>query len=79
MDEIKFGTDGFRAIISDGFTFENVTKISKALACYLISNKPKQQAKGVIIGFDRRFLSDKFAYTVAKVLSEHGILAKLTK
>ena len=68
---IKFGTDGWRAIISDEFTFANVQKVAKAIALYLInhdfSNKP------LIIGYDPRFLADKFAEVIAKVMEEAGI------
>ena len=74
---IKFGTDGWRAIISDEFTFENVRKVAKAIALYLIehnlSNKP------LIIGYDPRFLADKFAEEIAKVMENAGIDSFLTE
>ena len=79
MDEIKFGTDGFRAVIADGFTFENVSRIAHALACYLKKRKKDQIYKGVIVGFDCRFLSDRFALCVANILSHCGIPVRLTK
>ncbi|MBI5701382.1 phosphoglucomutase/phosphomannomutase family protein [Candidatus Saganbacteria bacterium] len=68
---IKFGTDGWRAIISDEFTFDNVRRVAKAIALYLINNKKAD--KPIIIGYDPRFLADKFAYEVAKVMEEAGI------
>ena len=68
---IKFGTDGWRAIISDEFTFENVRRVAKAIALYLINNKKTD--KPLIIGYDPRFLADKFAFEVAKVMEESGI------
>jgi len=68
---IKFGTDGWRAIISDQFTFDNVEKVAKAIALYLIENKKTD--KPLIIGYDPRFLADKFAITVAKVMMDAGI------
>lgn len=73
MQEIKFGTDGFRGIIADDFTFENVERISQALAVYLIKHKNSNYKKGVAIGYDQRFLSDKFAETAARILSENGV------
>ncbi|MEA3492815.1 MAG: phosphoglucomutase/phosphomannomutase family protein [Candidatus Margulisiibacteriota bacterium] len=68
---IKFGTDGWRAIISDEFTFENVNKVAKAVALYLINHGFSK--KPLIIGYDPRFLADKFAEAVAKVMEEAGI------
>lgn len=68
---IKFGTDGWRAIISDQFTFENVEKVAKAIILYLIENKKADRP--LIIGYDPRFLADKFAQTVAKVATSSGI------
>ncbi|MFH1062449.1 MAG: phosphoglucomutase/phosphomannomutase family protein [Candidatus Omnitrophota bacterium] len=73
MQEIKFGTDGFRGIIADNFTFENVERISQALAEYLLKHKPLAYKKGVAIGYDQRFLSDKFAKTAAEILSQNGV------
>ncbi|MFA4858658.1 MAG: phosphoglucomutase/phosphomannomutase family protein [Candidatus Margulisiibacteriota bacterium] len=68
---IKFGTDGWRAIISDEFTFDNVARVAQSIAAYLISaGKAKQP---VIIGYDARFLADEFAYLCAKVLKANGI------
>ncbi|MCK4993868.1 MAG: phosphoglucomutase/phosphomannomutase family protein [Candidatus Omnitrophica bacterium] len=79
MGEIKFGTDGFRAIIADDFTFDNVSRIGLALAGYLKKNKKKHVYKGVIVGYDWRFLSDKFAEKLADILSGCGIPVRLTK
>lgn len=66
---IKFGTDGWRAVIADGFTFENVRIVSQALADYLIEHR----ADKVVVGYDRRFLSEKFAVAVAEVLAGNGL------
>lgn len=66
---IKFGTDGWRAVIADGFTFENVRIVSQALADYLKDHK----ANTVVVGYDRRFLSEKFAATVAEVLAGNSL------
>lgn len=67
---IKFGTDGWRAVIADGFTFDNVKIVSQALADYLID---QQAAKTVVVGYDRRFLSEKFAIATAEVLAGNGL------
>jgi phosphomannomutase len=69
-EEIAFGTDGWRAIIADGFTFENVALVAKAYAKYL---KKEGSAKGVAVGYDTRFLSREFAETVAGVLASSNV------
>ena len=74
---IKFGTDGWRAVISDEFTFANVQKVAKAIATYLL--KHGFAKKPLIIGYDARFLADKFAEEVAKVMEEAGIDSFLTE
>lgn len=74
---IKFGTDGWRAIISDEFTFDNVNKVAKSIALYLINHKLNK--KPIIIGYDPRFLADKFAEEVARVMEEAGISVYLTE
>ncbi len=73
---IKFGTDGWRAIISDEFTFENVRKVAQAIASYV--NAHKLAGKGVVVGYDTRFLSEMFADETVKVLNENGIPCFLT-
>jgi len=68
---IKFGTDGWRGVIADTFTFENVRIVSQAAADYLRSlGKP---AVRVAIGYDTRFQSETFARVVAEVLGANGI------
>ncbi|MBU1026907.1 MAG: phosphoglucomutase/phosphomannomutase family protein [Candidatus Margulisbacteria bacterium] len=74
---IKFGTDGWRAVISDEFTFANVNKVAKAIAFYLINHKLTK--KPLIIGYDPRFLADKFAEAIAKVMEDAGINCYLTE
>jgi alpha-D-glucose phosphate-specific phosphoglucomutase len=73
--KIKFGTDGWRAVIADDFTFENLKKVTQATADYATQDIPKQDAdkRKVCVGYDTRFLSDKFARGVAEVLSANGI------
>ncbi len=65
--EIKFGTDGWRAIIADTYTYENVRILSQAVADYL------GYGKKVVIGYDTRFMSGKFAQAAADVLGNNGI------
>ena len=76
---IKFGTDGWRGVIADDFTFDNVRKAAAAIAGYLLSAKDPQEAaaKGVCIGYDTRFASDRFARAVAEVIVAGGIPVKL--
>jgi phosphomannomutase len=68
---IKFGTDGWRGVIADDFTFDNVRLVAAAIANYIhCKEDPK---KGICIGYDTRFGSRAFAQTVAEVLSASGI------
>ncbi|HET9219979.1 MAG TPA: phosphoglucomutase/phosphomannomutase family protein [Terriglobia bacterium] len=67
---IKFGTDGWRAIIADAFTFENVRIAAQATADYMATVKGKQ--RGVFIGYDGRFLSNRFAHAAAEVFAGNG-------
>ena len=73
--QIKFGTDGWRAIIADKFTFDNVAKVSEAVAVYLTNTKTKPK---VAVGYDTRFLSAEFAAKSAEVLSASGCDALLS-
>ena len=76
MTKIKFGTDGWRAIIAKDYTTENVSRVSIAVADWLIDNK---DMPSVIIGHDCRFGGELFAETAAKVLVSKGIIVKLAK
>ncbi len=73
---IKFGTDGWRAIISDEFTFANVRIVAQAIADYV--NDHKLGDRGIVIGYDPRFLADKFAEEAIKVLHSNGIPCFMT-
>lgn len=73
---IKFGTDGWRAVIADEFTFENLGRVSKATAV-AFQDHPKIK-NGIIIGYDTRFLSKEFAEFSATVFADHGIKVLLT-
>ncbi len=68
---IKFGTDGWRGIIADDFTFANLEKVAQATADYF-SSHPKIK-NGIVIGYDARFLSKEFAERSAIVLANNGI------
>jgi alpha-D-glucose phosphate-specific phosphoglucomutase len=69
---IKFGTDGWRAVISDEFTFQNVRIVAQAMASYV--NNHKLAKRGIIVGYDTRFLAEHYAEEVVKVLQTNGIL-----
>lgn len=71
MNPIKFGTDGWRGIIADDFTFDNVRICSQALADYL--KQAKLADKGLVIGYDTRFASEDFASAAAEVVAGNGI------
>jgi len=72
---IKFGTSGWRGIIGEDFTFDNVRIASQGIANHL--RKSGQQGSGVIVAYDTRFLSEKFASEAAKILAFNGIQAFL--
>jgi phosphomannomutase len=71
--EIKFGTDGWRAIIGDTFTFENLRHISQATADFLNSSKSGKPKFKIVVGYDTRFMSEKFAEVAACVFAANGI------
>ncbi len=68
---VKFGTDGWRGIIADDFTYANVRVAARAIAHYVLAHE--DAARGVCIGYDTRFGSRSFAKVVAEVLAEAGI------
>ena len=71
MGSVKFGTDGWRGIIADDFTYENVRVAARAIAHYVLAQE--DASKGVCIGWDTRFGSQSFARIVAEVLTGAGI------
>ncbi len=75
MGNVKFGTDGWRAVISDDFTFENVKKLAQAIADYLNNEvyAPHIKDRRIVIGYDTRFMSEKYAEIMTSVLSANGI------
>lgn len=76
MEKIKFGTDGWRAIIAKEFTVANVARVAKGLADWL---NAKHQNPKVVIGHDCRFAGELFAETTALILCEHGIKVQIAK
>jgi len=74
-DEIKFGTDGWRGVIADDFTFENVRRVAGAIASYVLKNEDPR--RGIVIGYDTRFGSRRFAEATAEVIARAGIPVKL--
>jgi phosphomannomutase len=70
--QIRFGTDGWRAIIAREFTFANVERVSQAYADYLLSQNNETRDGLVVVGYDRRFMSEHFARRAAEVLFANG-------
>lgn len=75
MAQIKFGTDGWRGVIADDFTFVNVAKVALATARYFKSHKKIKN--GLVIGYDSRFMSKEFAHKAAQVIASAGVKVKL--
>jgi phosphomannomutase len=73
--EIKFGTDGWRGVIADDYTFENVRRVAGAIAAYVL--KDENPACCIVIGYDTRFGSRLFAEATAEVIAGAGIPVKL--
>jgi phosphomannomutase len=78
MGRIKFGTDGWRAVIAEDFTFTNVERVAQAAADYWMQHPVDGTSKKVVVGYDRRFLSDSFGHRVAEVLAANGFHVILT-
>ncbi len=77
---IRFGTDGWRAVIARDFTFANLERVAQAYADYILQQRAdsttdaqRQGRQLVIVGFDRRFLSDAFAHRAAEVLAGNNL------
>jgi alpha-D-glucose phosphate-specific phosphoglucomutase len=73
--EIKFGTDGWRGIIADDFTFDNVRRVAGAIASYVL--KYEDAKRGVFIGYDTRFASLRAAQAAAEVIAAAGVPVKI--
>jgi alpha-D-glucose phosphate-specific phosphoglucomutase len=70
MTSIKFGTDGWRGVIAEDFTFANARMVAEAIARYVVRGEDAR--KGVLIGYDHRFASDRVAAAAAEVVSSTG-------
>ncbi|MDQ7030524.1 MAG: phosphoglucomutase/phosphomannomutase family protein [Ardenticatenia bacterium] len=75
-EPITFGTDGWRGVIAEDFTFDNVRRAAHAFARYL--QETGRAERGVVVGYDHRFHSENFATAVAEVMAAHGIHVYLT-
>ena len=71
MSTIKFGTDGWRGVIADDFTFANVRTVARAIARYVV--RAEKPGAGVLIGYDTRYGSERFARAAAEVASMAGM------
>ena len=76
---ISFGTDGWRAVIADSFTFGNLALVTQAVAQAVMRQHKGSDPPEMVVGYDTRFLSDRFAAEVACVLAGNGIIAWLTR
>lgn len=76
---IHFGTDGWRAVIGEEFTFEHVRQVAQAIADYLLDPETDPVRSPVVVGFDTRFLSDRFAIALAEVLAGNDIPVLLSR
>ena len=74
---IKFGTDGWRAVISETFTFANLRLVAQAIADFV--RETNDDDPSVVIGYDTRFLSDRYAQEVARVMAANGITSWLAR
>jgi alpha-D-glucose phosphate-specific phosphoglucomutase len=74
---VRFGTDGWRAVISETFTFGNLRLVAQAIADYVLEDN--QPDPSVVIGFDTRFLSDRYAAEVARVMAANNIQTWLAR
>src|SRR6266478_6634653 len=70
MTSIKFGTDGWRGVIAEDFTFANARSVAAAIARYVVRGEDAR--KGVLVGYDHRYAADRVAAAVAEVISSTG-------
>ena len=75
---IKFGTDGWRAVIAQDFTFANVARVAQATADYWGAHPVPGTERKIVIGYDRRFLSDRFAQITAEVFAANDFQVVFT-
>ena len=74
--QIEFGTDGWRGIIADDFTFDNVRRVGNAMAHYV--HQHEDASKGLVVGYDTRFASQRAAEIISEVLAAAGIAVRLS-
>jgi alpha-D-glucose phosphate-specific phosphoglucomutase len=74
--QIKFGTDGWRGVIADDYTFDNVRRVGNAIAHYV--HKNEDVSKGLVVGYDTRFQSRNFAEAISETLAAAGIKVELS-
>jgi phosphomannomutase len=73
MSRIAFGPSGWRGIIAEDFTFTGVRAVSQAVGEHIRASAPHAGERGVVVGYDSRFLSEAFAAQVARVLAAQGV------
>ncbi|MGH9772448.1 MAG: phosphoglucomutase/phosphomannomutase family protein [Candidatus Acidiferrales bacterium] len=71
MTAIKFGTDGWRGVIAEDYTYENVRKVAHAIARYVVRGANPEN--GILVGYDTRFGSERFARVAAETVSATGM------
>jgi alpha-D-glucose phosphate-specific phosphoglucomutase len=76
IEKIKFGTSGWRGVIGDDFTVQRVKAVTQAIAEHLVAQGIKD--KGVVVGYDTRFMSERFAAEAVRVLAANGIRSYLS-
>ena len=75
-EKIKFGTDGWRGVIAEDYTFDNVRRAAQGFATYM--HETGKDGSGIVVGYDRRFDSEFFAAAAAEVLAGNGFKVHLT-
>lgn len=76
--KIKFGTDGWRGIIAEDFTYDNVRIVAQALSDH-INSSSKKRKKIIVVGYDTRFMSKNYAMSISEVLAANGINVLFSK
>ena len=77
-NQISFGTDGYRGIIARDFTYDVVRKIAQGMADYVAYKYMRTEKPTIVVGYDRRFMSERFARTLAEVLAANGLNVTLS-
>ncbi|MEA3305674.1 MAG: phosphoglucomutase/phosphomannomutase family protein [Candidatus Omnitrophota bacterium] len=78
VGNIKFGTDGWRAVISDDFTFDNVKVVAQAISDFLHQEYKREKKIRIAVGYDTRFMSEKYAELSSRVFVANDIDVTLT-